>query len=348
MSRVIGARMRLTEAGWDRDLVREVIAEPVEAPTSRDVVVEIEACGICHRDLIDRAGRFPFQCFPVTPGHEAVGKVVARGPDVRDFEVGDRVATMHRDACGECPRCIEGDTSLCQSAARLFGITVDGGYARHVRAHESSLYPVPKALPAPEAAVLHCTFGTAYRDLVTLGQIQKGERVLITGANGGVGSAAVQIAARLGAEVIAAVRDERHVDKLTAAGAHRVLVDRDGKLHEKIGDRADLALDTVGAATFLSVLRCLRTGGRAVVVGNIAHEKVALNLGLLITYGLRVIGGSGATRREMREFLALHESRPFNVQIDSVLSLRLADSGQRRVREGGLHGRIVLIPEVDS
>ena len=81
-----------------------------------------------------------------------------------------------------------------------------------------------------------------------------------------------------------------------------------------------------------------------VVVGNIVPERVALNLGALITRGLSLIGGSGATRTDMAELLALHEAKPFTVAIDRVLPLSQADAAQRFVRAGGLKGRIVLVP----
>jgi NADPH:quinone reductase-like Zn-dependent oxidoreductase len=221
----------------------------------------------------------------------------------------------------------------------------DGGYARHLLAPQSALYRLPATMPATEAAVMHCTFGTAYRDLVTLGKIAAGERVLVTGANGGVGLAAVQIAARLGAEVVAVVRSAAHTELLTRLGAHRVVVDAGTTFHQQAAASGiDLALEAVGYSTFASSLRTLRLGGRMVVVGNIVPERVTLNLGALITRGLSLIGGSGATRTDMAALMALHESKSFDVAIDRVSPLSQADAAQRLVRAGGLKGRIVLVP----
>jgi NADPH:quinone reductase-like Zn-dependent oxidoreductase len=157
--------------------------------------------------------------------------------------------------------------------------------------------------------------------------------------------AAVQIAVRLGAEVVAAVRDERHRSLLLGLGAHQVVVDAGDGLHKhRAVGRVDVALDNVGAATFNAALRSLRIGGRIVVVGNITPEKVALNLGYIITHGLTIRGGSGATRRDMAELFALHEAAPLRVAIDRELPLARAEEAQRLVRAGGLSGRIVLIP----
>jgi acryloyl-coenzyme A reductase len=335
-------RVRLVHVGWEAALEHESAGEPI-ALEADQVRVAVEACGVCHRDLLDREGRFPFIRLPVTPGHEAAGRVVEVGKRVTELAVGDRVATMHRDSCGECGACKSGQTSLCESAAWVLGILADGGYASEVVAPPSALYRVPDDMPASHAAVLHCTLGTAYRDLATLGHVRAGERVLVTGANGGVGAAGVQIAARLGAEVVGVVRDERQVDFVRSLGATEVVVDGDATFHEKIAP-VDMALDSVGAPTFLAALRSLKIGGRIVVVGNVTREKVGMNLGFLITKGLTVIGGNGATPSDMRALLALHTEKPFDVLIDRTLPLSRADEAQRLVKKGGLRGRIVLEP----
>jgi D-arabinose 1-dehydrogenase-like Zn-dependent alcohol dehydrogenase len=335
-------RARLIATGWDQDLAYEPEAPPPDAPLENQLLVEVEACGVCHRDLIDRDGRFPFQQLPITPGHEAVGIVTAVGPAVTQWKIGDRVATLHRDACGQCGACRAGETSLCEGAAWVFGILRDGGYASHLTAPEACFFAVPPSLPAAEAATLHCTFGTAYRDLTTLGGLRAGERVLVTGANGGVGGAAVQIAARLGAEVVAVIRDARHTDYVKALGAHEVVVDAGQSFHKQIG-RVDLALEAVGHSTFTSALRSLKIGGRIVVVGNIVPKRVELNLGYIITSGLTIRGGSGANRAEMASLLALHQQTPFQIRIDRTLPLSRADEAQRLVKRGGLQGRVVLV-----
>ena len=180
----MGERVQMQAVGWDADLQTEAFTWP--DPDPEQVLIEVEACGVCHRDLLDRSGRFPFLQTPITPGHEVVGRIIAAGAEVSRWQVGDRVGTMHRDACGECGPCARGDTSLCTSAAWVFGLMVDGGYASHLLSPEAALFAVPDDVPAAGAAVMHCTFGTAYRNLVTVGGLKAGEKVVITGANGGV------------------------------------------------------------------------------------------------------------------------------------------------------------------
>lgn len=335
---------RLDEIGWDRDLSLDFGPDEPASPIGEEVLVRVEACGVCFRDLIDREGRIPFIRTPIVPGHEVCGRVAAVGPEVRDWKVGDRVGTMHRDACGLCPACRTGNTSLCVAAAHVLGLMADGGYARFVTMPESGLFALPDGMSAAEAAVMHCTFGTAWRSMVTVGGLSKGERVLVTGANGGVGSAAVQIAARFASEVVAVVRSAEHVAFVESLGATRVVVSADGQFHKAGLPPIDLAIENVGSACFNASLRSLTVGGRLAIVGNVDAARVELNLGLLVVKGLKVLGAGGATRGDMAALFAEHARQPFRVAIDRAWPLERADEAQRTVKLGGLHGRIVLIP----
>ncbi len=330
------------EKGWERDLVIET--SRLDHPGGDKVLVEIEACGVCHRDCIDRAGGFKFIRLPITPGHEAVGRVLAVGPEVGDWKEGDRVATMHRGFCGQCDACKSGQTSLCVTAASVLGLLIDGGYATHLIAPQSCFYRASSDMPAAHAAILHCTYGTAYRALSRSARLEKGQRVLVTGANGGVGFAAIQVARALGAEVIAVVRDDAHRDFLREAGASRVIVDPGTSFHKSLWGRVDAALECVGQPTFNASLRSLRIGGRMVVIGNVVPERAQLNLGYLVTSGVHISGSSGANRDDMARLLQLHARHPFAVHVDRTLPLDSADEAQRLVRAGGLRGRIVLAP----
>lgn len=336
-------RARLTELGWTADLVIEPDGEQ-PAAAGDQIVIEVEACGVCGRDCIDRAGRFGFVQVPITPGHEAVGRVVAVGPDVTEWAVSQRVASMHRDACGSCEACLAGEESLCSNAAAVLGLLIDGGYARWLMAPQRCFYAMPADIDAALAAVFHCTLGTAWRGLTRAG-VRAGSRVLVTGANGGVGSAALQIANRLGATVIAVVRHEEQIDLAHAMGATAVLVDDGSSFHKRLpGGPVDVAIDCVGAPTFNSALRSLVVGGRIVAVGNITGERVDLNIGYVITFGLQIIGSTGATRADMVALLAQHARSPLIVPIHARLPLVDADRAQRIVAAGGLQGRVVLIP----
>ncbi len=335
---------RLVQAGWDADLRIDTLDSP-PTPVRDEVLVAVEACGVCHRDLIDREGRFPFLSLPRTPGHEAVGHVIARGPEATEWAVGDRVATMHRDFCGQCAACREGNISLCDQAASVLGLVIDGGYATHLVSPERCWYRADPEMSAPGAAMLHCTYGTAYRALTFAGELRAGQRVLVTGANGGVGHAAIQVAVRLGATVVAVVRDAQHTPWLRELGASEVLIDADGRFHKELDEAVDVVVDCVGEPTLNGSLRSLKVGGRLVCVGNVVPARFPVNVGYLITYGISIRGNSGATRADMAQVIALHRAQPFAFQVHACRPLQEADAAQRAVKEGGLRGRIVLTPE---
>jgi len=338
----VPTRARLTSIGFEHNLSIESFE--IEPPGPGEVLVRVEACGVCHRDLIDRGGRFPWLQVPITPGHEVCGRIEAVGEGVQSWRPGDRVGTLHRDHCGACPACERGESSLCPNGIWVYGLIADGGYATHLKARPASLFKLPDGPPAADLCAMHCTAGTAYRGLVVQGRLAAGQTVLITGANGGVGAAAIQVAHRLGAKVIAQVRRPERVEFVTALGADQVLVDDGTSFHRKLSEQVDVVLDCVGSPTFNSSLRCARMGGHVVVVGNVSTERAKLNLGYAIVHGLHIHGSSGATAEDMAALLELHAQEPLALaQLrDQIMPLARADAAQRAIRAGGLAGRIVL------
>jgi D-arabinose 1-dehydrogenase-like Zn-dependent alcohol dehydrogenase len=335
--------MQVVEAGFDRDL-QEAHAACAPEPEGAWVRLRVEACGVCHRDLIDRDGRVPWMNYPVAPGHEACGVVEALGPDVTHWRLGDRVATFHRDACGVCAACLEGERGLCVGASNIFGITVDGAYATHLLAPQSALFAVPELMDARLAATLACTYGTAWRSLTRGGTPKAGDVVVVVGAHGGVGRCAVELAHRLGCEVVAVVRREDDAG-LRGLGADHVVVCTDNRFHQALPTGpAQLVVDCVGAATFNASLRCLGVGGRVCVVGNIDASRTELQLGRMIVFGLTVVGSSGASEAELGTLLKMHEEQPFVPRFMPEYSLEEADQAMRDLRQGGGCGRRIIRP----
>ncbi len=339
-------RARILEAGFDRDLHLENQAELPQPPAGW-VRLKVEASGVCHRDLIDRAGRVPFMAFPVAPGHEVCGVIDALGVGVTWWQNGQRVASFHRDACGHCSACQQGERGLCTGAANIFGITIDGGYASHMLAPESALFAVPEAMDARLAATFVCTYGTAWRALTRFAAPAVGDVVVVVGAHGGVGRAAVELAKRLGCEVVAVVRraDDRG---LTALGADHIVVNSDGRFHKALPTApARVVVDCVGAATFNASLRCLAVGGRLTMVGNIDEARSELQLGRMIVFGLQVVGSSGVSDDELKTLLNMHEEQPFAACFEPPYRLDQADQAMRDLHAGGGCGRKVILPSLD-
>ncbi len=320
---------------------------PSPEPGAGQVRVRVAACGVCYRDLIDREGKYPFMRRPVVTGHEWAGEIVAVGPDVRDFSVGDRVAATHRPACGQCPACAAGDDTLCQNSVATYGITVDGGYAEEVLAWTGSLVRVPEKVPLDQAAFLHCTAAVALRALRRHGRLQAGETVLITGASGGVGVHAIQVAKILGARVVAITSSPAKAEAIRAAGADDVIVEA-GAFHReaiaRTGGGAQLALELVGEPTFNSSLRSLAFGGRLVLVGNITSGRLDVNPGYLIVRQISVAGSAGATRAELGEVLGWAADGRLRPVVAEKMGLSAAAEAQSRLKSKAVIGRIVLDP----
>ncbi len=335
----------LDECGFDTPLRYEKSEGEPRAPEDHEVVVAVARTGVAHRDLIDRAGRIPYMRTPIVPGHESAGRVVAVGADVTDFAVGDAVATLHRDSCGDCERCDEGETGHCLEALNIFGLLADGGYASHIVAPARAFYALPDDIDMGLGACLCSTFGTAYRAMNRFIPLREGVHVLITGANGGVGTAAIQVAKAQGATVSTVVRNAAHADALRALGADYVIVDEGRGFHKEIEAPADVALDLVGAPTFNSAARALRIGGAIGVVGNIVDARVEVNLGFLCVNDIRMCGSTGATRADMAAVLALHEQAGFTQLVHATRPLADADAAQRELLAGGVRGRILLQPD---
>jgi len=313
------------------------------------VVVRVAACGVCYRDLIDRDGGYPFLRRPVVTGHEVASVVEAVGAGVRGFAVGDRVVAVHRAPCGACAACVAGRETMCVASPVMYGVTVDGAYAERMALWESSLVRVPDGVELEGAAVLHCTAAVALRALREQARLGAGETVLMTGASGGVGVHAIQVARALGARVIAVTSSPEKAESLRADFAvDDVVVARDGAWHKEVlartGGGADVALELVGAPTFNAALRSLRFGGRLALVGNVTQERVEVNPGYLIARGLAVVGSASATRAELAEVLEWTRAGKLRPIIAARRPLAEAKAAQAALADKAVVGRQILVP----
>jgi D-arabinose 1-dehydrogenase-like Zn-dependent alcohol dehydrogenase len=316
--------------------------------TAGHVVVRVRAVGVCYRDIVDRRGGFPLMKRPVIPGHELAGEVVEIGEGVAGLAVGDRVVNLHRAPCGECEYCRAGHTPRCLRSLHMFGLTADGGYAEYVSAPAGALVPLPADIPFERACFLACTAGVALRGLRTRASLRSGERVLISGASGGVGLHAVQIARALGAHVVAVTSSASKAEALTRAGAHDVVISADLSFHKEVKRRTaggvDVALDCVGAPTLNASIRSLRPMGRCIVAGNVTVARFEINPGLAILSELTLAGTSGCSREDLSCVLDWVRDGTLAPVLAEVLPLERAADAHRRLEDKGVVGRLVLAP----
>lgn len=328
--------------GLDRLELAEL---PRPVPGPGQVLVQVRAAGVCHRDLIDRRGGYPFMKRPVVTGHELAGEVVEVGGGA-SFAVGDRVCAVHRPPCGACDECRAGEETRCTQSVYSFGHTVDGSYADFVLAHAAALVLVPPEVPLDQASFLHCTAAVALRALRHRARVQAGEWVLVTGASGGVGVHALQLAKLCGARVIAVTSQPHKAEALARFGADEVVV-APGDFQREVLRRTGgvhVALDLVGAPTLHRSLRSLRAGGRLVVVGNVTTERIEVNPGWVILREAAILGSAGATRADVTDVLDWVRRGRLQPVIAATLPLTEARAAQERLERRDVVGRIVLVP----
>lgn len=264
-----------------------------QRPGEGEVLVEVAACGVCGHDQADRAGLLKIE-LPVVLGHEIAGTVVDIGAGVDRFTVGDRVACKQFRTCGHCTECSSGNELRC--AQRQF---VYGGFADYTVIHQSALLRVPADVPLHEAAVVACAVGTGLQALDRIAKLRTGETVLVTGAGGGLGLHAVQVAAALGARVIAFTGDRNKTARLKAAGADHVTITGAGawsEVHEVTdGHGADVVLDNTGhPGIFHQAFRALAHSGRYVLTGQVTGRPISIHPAHVFAKEA-VVTGSGST-----------------------------------------------------
>jgi alcohol dehydrogenase len=281
----------------------EVVADP--EPPREGVVVAVRATGICRSDWHGWMGHDPAISLPHVPGHELAGVVVAAGPEVRAFAVGDRVTVPFCCGCGRCEPCRHGWTQICDADFQP-GFTAWGSFAELVALPRADLNLVrlPESLVFVEAASLGCRFMTAFAAGTEHGRVAAGDWVAVHGC-GGVGLSAVMIASALGAAVVAVDIDPDTLELARSLGAAALVDGRAGDpaaaVVELTGGGAHVSLDALGsAATCRASVLSLRKRGRHVQVGLLLEDErdVALPMDRVIAYelGLRGVHGMAVGR----------------------------------------------------
>lgn len=276
----------------------EHVAEP--RPAADELVVQVGACGLNRLDLLQRRGPgvIPGFSLPHIAGMDIAGTVVAVGTEGGPVAVGERVVADPTQGCGSCPRCLTGDPAYC-AEPRILGGNVPGGLAEFVAVSANSVVRIPDTTSLSDAATVPTAWATAWHALHRVGQVRPGECVLVQAAASAVSLAAIALAKRAGASIVAAASTDAKLAAATEAGAELV-VRNDGALPEAVlafsdGLGADLVLDHVGAATWHSSLASLGIRGRLVMLGNTSGNEVAFSLADVFHRGLQLLGAGGYT-----------------------------------------------------
>jgi NADPH:quinone reductase-like Zn-dependent oxidoreductase len=266
---------------------------------------------------------------------------------VQDVQVGARVVIDGSISCGHCPACVAGQDNLCREW-HLLGETIPGTYAEFVVVPARHVLPLPQGFDVHAAAAASLVFLTAWHSLITRGQLQAGETVLIVGASGGVNTASLQIAKLAGARVLVVGSSRAKLDRAAALGAD-VLIDRSLEPNwskvafEQTGRRGvDVVVDNIGAGSFPLSLRAARKGGRILTVGNTGGPLVEIDNRYIFSKHLSLIGSSMGTRADFAKVMELVFDGRLHAVIDRTFPLDEARQAQEALALGDTFGKITL------
>ncbi|HUH11602.1 MAG TPA: zinc-binding dehydrogenase [Longimicrobiales bacterium] len=326
-----------------------VVIEDVERPEpgAGEVLVRVKATGMNHLDLWVRRGLPIETVMPHIGGSDVAGVVEALGPGVEGAREGERVLVNPSLFCGRCAWCRAGEQCLCERY-RILGEHTQGGMAEYVVVPAGNLHPLPDGFPFEKAAAAPLVFQTAWRGLMGRGRLRAGEDVLITGASGGVATAAIQIAKLAGARVFAVTTGE-NVERVRALGADvvydRTEVEFARGVWADTGKRGvDLVFDSVGEATWTACLRSLAKGGRLVTYGATTGPDAATDVRLVFWRQLEILGTTMSNVAEFGRVMGLVLEGRLEPVVDVAWPLERAREAHERLERGEQFGSIVLTP----
>lgn len=342
--------MVVHQPGGTEVLRLERVADPIAGP--KDVIIKVDACGVCFHDIVTRNGTLKFGVqMPCILGHEISGTVVDVGRDVRAFQRGDRVATVQRyHICGACRYCRTGRETLCPERKFTGDWGMVGGYAEYVAIEDDNVALVPEGVELQDAAIVACAIGTILNAIREIGKLQPGETALVTGAGGGLGMHAIQLARLAGALVIAQTTSPEKADQIRALGAHTVIVHSRGEDFSNAVKKAngglgvDVAIDNVGSQLFELIRRSMGIGGRWIMIGQLTGEFVPFNPAQLFLKNVSMLSATSTTRKQLDDCLALVARGVIKPFVSLALPLEQAAQAHELVETGKSSGRIVLRP----
>ena len=323
---------------------------------ARDVLIRVEACGVCYHDVVVRQGIFRKRVHvPLIPGHEVSGVVEQVGSEVCGLAIGDRVCTVQRrSVCGACRYCRSGREAYCERQEFMGDAHLNGGYAELVAVAEDCTVRVPEGIPLEQAAIVACAIGTQLNAIRDVAKVKLGEAVLVIGAGGTQGGHGVQIARTCGAFVLAVASSERKAAAIRALGAHEVIVaehgdEFSGQVRDRTGGHGvDVVIDNVGAEIFTSVRRSLAQGGRWALVGAVSGLKVPFSTAELFINGIDMLSAVSCSRAQLEDALRLVMRGLVRPIIADELPLDQARQAHERLETGTAGGKLLLRPNRPS
>jgi NADPH:quinone reductase-like Zn-dependent oxidoreductase len=323
---------------------------PDPEPAAHEVVVRVRFCGLNHADLWVRRG-LPFLRveMPFVLGQDVAGDIAAVGSAVSTSSVGDRVVLNPGHCCTRCEHCLGGNDHLCAKFV-LMGKNLRGGYAQYVKVPAQNVVPLPDEVPYESAACLPAVFGTAWNMLFDQGRLKPGDWVLVQAGGSGVGSAAIQLAKLVGANIITTAGTDEKLEKAAALGAHHLInyktQDMLREVRKATNKRGvDVIVEHVGQDIWETCVLCLATGGRLVTCGATTGFKAQTDLRHVFFRNLQIIGATAASKSVLFRTVELLREGKLAPAIDRVLPLKDAREAHRLLEERKQFGKVLLAPE---
>lgn len=321
----------------------------VEMPAigPNDVLVNIRNAALNHLDIWVREGWPGLELhFPHVQGADGAGVISAVGEAVTNVQIGDRVVingTLSDPL--SLPNLVGMDNRSPEFS--VLGEHTNGTFAEYLAIPARNCLIIPESISYDVAAAASLVYLTAWHSLTIRANLQRGERVLIIGAGGGVNTASIEIAKYFGAEVFIVGSNAEKLEKARTLGAD-ILINRSEEdwpraVHKLSGKQGvDVVVDNVGQATFYNSIRSLRTGGRLVTVGSTSGPKIEIDNRFIFSKHLSILGSMMGTMADFHAVMKLVFDGTFNPYIDSVFPLSETKEAQAKLEAGDFFGKIVL------
>lgn len=314
-----------------------------------DVHIDIHYCGVCHSDLHMARNEWGVSQFPLVPGHEIVGRVIATGSDVTAFKAGDLVGVgVMVDSCGQCVQCHQGEEQYCEAGftatyngdEKVIGGKTFGGYADSIVVDSKFVVSVPENLDLRAVAPLLCAGVTTWSPLKHW-NVQPGQRVGVIGL-GGLGHMAVKLAVALGAEVVLFTTSPGKGEDALRLGASKVVISKDAAQMAAEANTLDVILDCVAASHNLDpYLNTLKTNGHLVLVGIPDAPHQSPNVTPVVFKRLSISGTSIGSIRETQEMLDFCGEHNIVSDVE-VIALDQVEEAFERMLKGDVKYRFVI------
>lgn len=339
--------MRALQLIEDRRL-EAVDVPPPPAPGLGEVTLNIKAVALNHIDVWGWRGMaFAKRKLPLTIGAEASGVVEAVGPGVSNLLPGQLVSIYGARTCGLCRPCREGRDNLCEHVSGVHGFHLDGFAQEQINLPARLLVPAPPGVDAIGAAVAPVTYGTVEHMLFDNAKLQPGETILVHAGGSGIGTAAIQLARKMGCTVITTVGSDNKIEKAKALGADHVINYREDrfegavrKITKKKG--VDVVFEHVGADTWAGSMLSLKRGGRLVTCGSTSGVSTSMNLMQLFQQQLKIFGSFGCRMENMANAMQKMAAGLVHPVVDTEVDFAGIGDALKRMETRDVFGKIIL------